>query len=138
VVTHQGRNDGFPFVADITTFLQSADGTYKEYIHTRPTPGNRLVGASINFIVSRQLMTERLAYGNGVIKLAKLPVTRGTLVGYIYGGIEAQNPLPLIPNTGTFVSNSVFKVILVRTPSAGIPADQGHESTKNNANLQRE
>ncbi|MES2649096.1 MAG: hypothetical protein V4717_19620 [Bacteroidota bacterium] len=136
-VSAEGRNDGFPFVEDITTFLQTADGNYKEYIHTNQTPGNRLVGSSVRFIINRGLYNNNLAYPNGVIQLANFSNNSKQLVGYIYGGVEAQNPLPLRPNTGTFVSNSLFAVYLTRTPTAAIPASEGHESVVQDANLQR-
>lgn len=136
-VTKQGRNDGFPFVEDISTFLQSADGTCKEYIATSPIPGNRLVGTSIMFVLNNQLIPKGIAYSNGVIKLGAIPQGTRLPIGYIYGGIEAQNPLPLIPNQGSFVSNTVFAVYLTRTPTAAIPASQGHESIKNDINLLR-
>ena len=137
-VTVEHRNDGFPFVADISHFQQSADGSYKEFIYPSPIPGNRLLGSSVKFIESRNLMSSGMAYPNGVIKLPKISATAKQLIGYIYGGIEAQNPLPLIPNTGTFVSNSVFAVYLVRTPAAAIPASFAHESTIDTANLHRQ
>jgi hypothetical protein len=136
-VTGEGRNDGFPFVADISTFLETADGNYKEYIHTSPIPGNRLLGSSIRFIWNQDLLAQGKAYPNGVIKLSEFSNGARQLIGYIYGGIEAENPLPLRPNTGTGVSNSLFAVYLSKTPSAAIPAGQGHESTKNDVNLQR-
>ena len=129
-VTKEGRNDGFPFVADITTFQQSADGSYNEFIHTKPIPGNRLVGSTAKFWVNESLISKGITYSNGVIKLPFFTDNKRTLIGYIYGGIEAQNPLPLAPNTGTFVSNSVFAVYLTRTPTAAIPGSMGHESSK--------
>ncbi|MCC6410390.1 MAG: hypothetical protein IT270_01950 [Saprospiraceae bacterium] len=137
IVTAEGRNDGFPFVADITTFQQSPDGSYNEFIHTSPIPGNRLLGTSIPFIVHPDLLKNGLAYDNGTIKLAGLTGGQRVLIGYIYGGIEAVNPLPLIPNTGTMVSNSLFAVYLTKTPSAAYPASKGHESIKNETNLKR-
>lgn len=136
-VTAQGRNDGFPFVEDITTFSQTANGAYSEFISTSTTPNNRLVGSSVRFIGSRVLFTKGLAYANGVIKLPRVSTNNKLLLGYIFGGVEAQNPLPLEPNTGTFVSNSVFAVYLLRAPSAAIPASEGHESVKRDHNLKR-
>jgi hypothetical protein len=129
-VTVEGRNDGFPFVADVTTFQQSADGSYNEFIHTKPIPGNRLIGSTAKFWVNESLILKGATYSNGVLKLPAFPSNTKILIGYIYGGIEAQNPLPLAPNTGTFVSNSVLAVYLNRTPTAAIPASQGHASSK--------
>jgi hypothetical protein len=73
-----------------------------------------------------------------VIKLASIPKGTRLLIGYIYGGVEAQNPLPKAPNTGTFVSNSIFEVYLTITPTSAIPASLGHESLKKDQNLKRE
>ena len=137
LVTQEGRNDGFPFVADVSTFQQSADGTYKEFIHVDPTPNNRLVGSSVVFIPHSSIFSNGYAFPNGVLKMKNMPKDRPVLVGYVYGGVEAQNPLPLAPNTGTGVSNSVFGVYVTITPTAAIPADKAHESTKNDANLNR-
>ncbi|RLD21514.1 MAG: hypothetical protein DRI69_03865 [Bacteroidetes bacterium] len=130
--TLQGRNDGLPFLADITTFLQTADGSYKEYIHTSPIPGNRLLGTSIRFMVNPDIISDGTAYENGVVKLTSVSDGSRVLVGYIYGGIEAVNPLPEIPNTGTSVSNSLFAVYLTTTPSDAMPASEGHNSGENN------
>lgn len=135
--TVQGRNDGFPFVEDVTTFLQRADGTYEEWIHTAPVPGNRLLGSSVRFILSPALIDQGYAYSNRVVKLNKIPPGKRFFLGYVYGGIEAKNPLPFIPNTGTKVTNSIFQVYITKTSTAAIPASEGHESTINNANLHR-
>lgn len=129
--TKQGRNDGLPFLADITTFLQSADGTYAEYIHTEPIPGTRLLGTSIQFLVNPDMIRQEMAFKNGVLDLGKTSEGSRYLVGYIYGGIEAKDPFPEIPNTGTKASNTLFAVYLSKTPSDAIPASEGHNSGKN-------
>ncbi|MEO5649091.1 MAG: hypothetical protein ABIR03_04105 [Ginsengibacter sp.] len=136
-VTKEGRNDGFPFVEDISTFLEKADGTYKEYIATSPIPGNRLLGTSAKFMPDNQLISKGVAYNNGVINLNAIPIKTRMKIGYIYGVIEAQNPLPLTPNKGSFVTNSVFAVYLTRTPTPAIPVSNGHESLKNDSKLLR-
>jgi hypothetical protein len=122
-VTAQGRNDGFPFISDVSTFQRSADGTYHEFILPNPIVDNRLLGSSIPFIENPTLVSQGLAFQNGVIQLNKFPAGEKTLIGYIYGGIEAAFPLPLKPNSGTSVSNTLFAVYLTNTPSAAIPAD---------------
>ncbi len=138
-VTKEGRNDGFPFIADVSTFMQTADGKFNEFIQLNPTTAtNRLIGASINFIINRVLINDGYAYNNGVIKLARFSQGQRFLAGYIYGGIEAQNPLPLAPNTGTFVSNSLFEVYLSPVTTQVLPASDAHKSTKADANLKRE
>ncbi|MDX5339657.1 MAG: hypothetical protein LPK25_11545 [Cyclobacteriaceae bacterium] len=121
-VTVEGRNDGFPFVSDVSTFQRSSKGTYQEYILPDPIIDNRLLGTSIPFIKNPQLSAKGMAFANGVLQLNNFPEGSKVLVGYIYGGIEAEFPLPLQPNHGTFVSNSLFAVYVTRTPSAAIPA----------------
>jgi hypothetical protein len=130
-VTAEGRNDGFPFIADISTLVFRSDGSWDEYIQMDPTPGNRLVGSSVPFILSRSIMDNGYTYPNGVINLGKMPAGNRQLVGYIYGGVEAVNPLPLAANTGTTVSNSVFEVYLTPATTPVRPASQGIESTHN-------
>jgi hypothetical protein len=121
-VTAQGRNDGFPFISDISTIQRSSDGTYQEYILPKTIQNNRLLGTSIPFIKNPKLSTEGLAFPNGVIQLNNFPEGKRILVGYIFGGIEAEFPLPLQPNHGTTVSNSLFAVYVTKTPSPAIPA----------------
>ncbi len=120
--TVQGRNDGMPFVGDISTFIEAADGTYSEYINSEPIPGNRLLGASITFIGNRKLESEEKATSNGILKLSGLEDGEKVLAGYILGGIEAEAPLPKIPNKGTWASNSLFAVYVTKTPSSAIPS----------------
>lgn len=120
--TFQGRNDGLPFIADISTFQQSTSGTYQEFILPEPISENRLLGSSINFIENRALEANQTAFDNGVIRLNNIPAGTKVLAGYVYGGIEAQNPFPSIPNEGTWVSNSLFAVYVTNSPSGAIPA----------------
>ncbi|MBL7811878.1 MAG: hypothetical protein JNL57_06605 [Bacteroidetes bacterium] len=128
IVTKQGRNDGFPFVADISTVVQKKDGTYAEYLQMDPVPGNRLLGSSILFIENPAMMKSGMMYENGVLKLQKMQKNGRYLVGYIYGGVEAINPLPLIPNTGTKVSNTVFAVYVSNTPANVYTTDRAKPS----------
>ncbi len=123
--TGQGRNDGLPFVGDITTLINRADGTYDEYIATAPIPDNELRGASVDFIPG-PANTKTLP--NGVIDLNSFAVGERVMIGYIFGGIDADNPLPAVTNTGTQATNAVYKVYLTRTPSDGIPASKGNEA----------
>jgi hypothetical protein len=136
-VSKEGRNDGFPFVEDISTLKLSADGSWNEFIHTTPIPGNRLLGTGCNFMLNNALITKGIAYENGIINLSKITSGKKIPIGYIYGGIEAQNPLPLAPNSGTFVSNTLFTVYLTKAPTAAIPATYGHESIRKDSKLLR-
>lgn len=135
-VTAQGRNDGLPFIADISTFQKSSSGTYQEFIQSNPIPGNRLLGSSISFIGNRSLEAALMAFDNGVIRLSNVPTGEKILAGYIYGGIEAQYPFPSIPNQGTWVSNTVFAVYVTNSPSGAIPASFGKKA-RNGAPLTR-
>ena len=49
-VTAEGRNDGLPFVADISTLIQNRNGKYIQCIAPLPIPDNKLRGASADFI----------------------------------------------------------------------------------------
>lgn len=135
LATKQGRNDGLPFIADITTLQINAVSEYSEYIHPDPIPDNRLLGTGTHFILNPKLIANGQAMSNGVLTLSSFEEGSQTTIGYIYGGIEAKDPLPKIPNTGTWVTNSVFEVILHSNPREVIPASQGHESTVDISNL---
>jgi hypothetical protein len=137
IANDQGRNDGLPYVADITTFQHSSNGNYNEFIHVNPVPGERLLGTSVRFIVNNRLITNRISFSNGVIFLPSIPAGQTRLAGYIFGGIEAYNPLPAIPNTGTFATNTLFAVHVTNTPSAAIPASKATVASTNNNNNPR-
>lgn len=122
----QGRNDGLPFIADISTFTQSSDGTYAEFLHKEPIPGNELAGTSCHFMGLPELYNQGMVFDNDVIRLSKIPTENQILIGYIYGGIVAEAPYPKIPNEGTAASNNLYKVYLSRQPEEVLPADLGH------------
>lgn len=123
--TKQGRNDGLPFVEDITTLIHRADGTYDEYIATAPIPGNALRGSSVDFIPNP---ANTKVLPNGTIDLNAFANNERVMIGYIFGGIDADNPLPQVTNTGTQATNAVYQVFLTRKPSDGIPASKGNEA----------
>jgi len=126
-VTAEGRNDGLPFVNDISVVVQDADGTHSEFILPEPMPGHRLVGASTEFlpaVTPSGAKDIRYAAVPEAVDLSKMKPGESRVVGYIYGGIEAEAPLPLIPNNGTSASDSVFAVTLTKTPSAVILASK--------------
>jgi len=129
-VSAQGRNDGFPFVADITSYVQQADGSFTEWILPQPTPQNLLLGASIDFIIDSGLVASGAATAKGVIHLDKWQPGEKKLIGYIFGGIVAQNPLPLVPNTGTVSANTLIAAYLTLTPSSAYPASDGHAAVQ--------
>ncbi len=125
-VTEVGRNDGLPFIADISTFLQRPDGSSAEFIAPDPIPHNKLRGASIEFIPTPA--SARFTLSNGVFNLQGLQPNVRTLIGYIYGGVEAVYPLPQIPSFGTQATNALYEVYITRKPWDGIPASAAHEA----------
>ncbi|HEY0189825.1 MAG TPA: hypothetical protein VGC42_01805 [Kofleriaceae bacterium] len=129
-VTAQGRNDGLPFIADITSYVQKADGSFTEWILPSPIPGNQLLGASIDFVVANAAVASGLASAKGVLHLDKWHAGDRKLVGYLFGGIAATNPLPLQPNSGTVATNQLFEVYVTLSPSAAYPASAGHAAVQ--------
>ncbi|HET8649444.1 MAG TPA: hypothetical protein VFL95_05355 [Gemmatimonadales bacterium] len=131
VVTKQGRNDGLPFVADISVLVNRADSApqYREWILPVPTTSDTaLVGASGAFIPSHKLFTGQVMTDNGVIRLDRIGPGKSIPIGWVYGGIQAQNPLPLEPSTGTAATNLLMGVTLTRTPMGAIPASAGNSA----------
>jgi hypothetical protein len=128
-VTNQGRNDGLPFVGDVTTFLERSNGIYEEYIAPDPVPQNALHGASIEFIPTESLSDKFTGMMKNIVNLKSFQPGEKELIGYIYGGVEANFPLPCITSTGTQATNALYRVYLTATPWSGlIPATSGHEA----------
>jgi hypothetical protein len=129
VVSAQGRNDGLPFISDISTLVENAAGQYKEWVSPQPIPDTLLVGATASFIPNDSLFAAGGFTRNGLLRLSARSPGDSLQIGWIYGGIEAQNPLPLFPSTGTSATNRVYAVWFVYRPSAGVPASAGHSAT---------
>lgn len=127
-VTKEGRNDGLPFVADISTLVHDSSGGYREWIHPNPTPGNLLIGASASFIPDDRLFGSGVFTPNGHVRLDALQPGTSLHIGWIFGGILALNPLPLVPSTGTTAVNSVYEVWLDHRAMAAIPASEGRSA----------
>jgi len=125
-VTAEGRNDGLPFVADISTLIQNRDGKYIQCIAPLPIPDNKLRGASVDFVPLLPTQNPAIS-ADGIVDLARIGPLTSVLIGHIYGGIDADFPLPKIPNYGSQASNALYSVMLTNSPSAGhIPASQAH------------
>jgi hypothetical protein len=125
-VTAEGRNDGLPFVADITTLVQTPVSGAAEYISPEPVPHNSLAGASTDFIPVPTVSNPAVS-PEGVVNLGQLSPGQTMIIGYIYGGVVADYPLPVIPNYGTHASNALYQVGLTHSPSSGyIPSSEGH------------
>jgi hypothetical protein len=126
-VTAEGRNDGLPWINDISVLVLDSDGSHSEYILPESMPDHRLLGANAEILkaVSPSGATNiRYAAVPEAIDLSKMKPGESRVVAYIYGGIEATAPLPLIPNLGTSASSSVFAVTLTKTPTSVIPASK--------------
>jgi hypothetical protein len=90
-------------------------------------PDHRLVGTNAELMQAKPasgVKDIRYAAAPEAVDLSKMSPGESRVVGYIYGGIEATAPLPLIPNLGTSASSSVFAVTLTKTPSSVIPASK--------------
>jgi hypothetical protein len=126
-VTKVGRNDGLPFIADISTLELRGDGSHREWIAPAPVPGHALHGASTDFLPNIQVFGRKMR-STGVLELTAFEPGERALVGWIYGGIDANFPLPIIPGQGTQATNALYAVYLRKTPWDGIPASAAHEA----------
>lgn len=119
-VTQEGRNDGFPFVADISVLIQGPNSEGgQQWIAPAPIPGNLLQGTSVDFIP----LPGPAVSSTGVIDLSALSPGSSTPIGYIFGGIDADFPLPKIPNYGSQATNAIYQVVLNYQSTPGyIPA----------------
>jgi hypothetical protein len=95
-----------PFINTISDLVQRADGSDQEYILPVQLPG--LLGAGAQSILSPLAPHTP----NGVIKLDA--IDRPTALGYMYGGILAQQP----NNGNSTASAEIFKVTLVPRKAA--------------------
>lgn len=91
----------YPFVNNVTTLVQKANGQSQEYMMPSTLPG--LYGAEAAYFPNTALPQ----YANGVLQLDNL--TEPTTLGYIYGGIFAPEPLGSLTSIAT---SAVFKVTL--------------------------
>jgi hypothetical protein len=124
-VSREGRNDGLPFVADVSVLVHGSGG-YEEYILPDPVPGHRLLGSGMRFLPNRPLLHNRTAHPrlDEVLDLDQLDAGETVVVGHVFGGIEADFPLPIVTSAGTQASSRVFRVAVSKVNSAAIPA--GH------------
>ena len=76
--------DGVPFIDTVSALVHRSDATSAGYILPIKMPG--YLGAEAEFLVDPSLPH----YDNNVLQLDK--ITQPTVIGYIYGGIEAFGP----------------------------------------------
>ncbi len=130
LVTTEGRNDGMPFAQDIGTLIEGSTGAYQEFVAPRGVPKGNLDGASVDFVPNLGVSQHLQGSGGSVVNLSSFQPGERELIGYIYGGIEAQFPLPCIPSHGTQAVGTLYSVYLTMTPWPGLlPASQMTEAT---------
>lgn len=105
------RDDGLPFIDDITALVQHADGTSAEYLLPVSLP--RLLGTNMVFVPNPAVPHA----ANGVLLLESIPGR--TLVGHLYGGIVSTSLHSGPQSQNTAASNAVFEVWLTPGSSAG-------------------
>jgi hypothetical protein len=98
---------GLPWVNDVTSLVQFADGSAQEFEIPSQLPG--LLGAESRLFAAGGLTQ----FANGVINLDQ--IQQPTTLGYIYGGIVSDNGQPSY--TQTAATNAVFRITLI--PNAG-------------------
>lgn len=135
-VTKEGRNDGLPFIADISTFVQKADGTYQEWLYPAPMPENSLLGASARLLPNITLLAQGKITEEGIVRLDQFQSGESQVIGYIAGGIQADNPLPIQTSTGTDGTNRIFAVTLTYTPMSAMPAQESAKEAIASPNYQ--
>lgn len=98
-------DSGLPFINSVTSLTYNPDGSWSEYIRTAPL--DSLMGSEARFVpLSSISMAE-----NGVIKLDA--IKGKTQVGYVYGGIVADQPQASDPSAKhTKPSNALYEVWL--------------------------
>lgn len=114
-----GLSPCIPYITDITSITRFSDGSVKDSILNITFPDGLLIGTNASFFYNSNLPV----YNNGVIKNNNL-IDR-TLIGYIYGGLEAteNNPRSRVsPRKAgtTFASNKIFKVFLTSDKTSSV------------------
>lgn len=111
--------DGLPFINTISTIQRDANGAFAQFIQPQRLPS--LLGTDGQFLPSSALQTKGQVFENGVIKLHALQGR--TLIGYLYGGIEAFGPYSsLVTNQpSTRASSRLFQVYVTPGATSVIP-----------------
>lgn len=122
-------DENIPFINGITSIIRSAAGEYGQFYMgeypsvPNPSNGNApfLFGAEAEFFPADGIAE----FSNGMLDLDSLTAT--TVVGYIYGGIIAQQP-----NFGsTGASNIIFEVVYTPVyPASFNVAGKNHRTTR--------
>ena len=98
-----------PFISDITTMTTHSDGTMEETIMATQLPG--LLGSNAKFILNTGISH----FSNEIIDIRSLSNAK-TLIGYLYGGIRAEEP-----NLGASTANdTIYRIYLTANNSNSI------------------
>ncbi len=101
------EDPGIPFINTITDLMQGSTGSDREYVMPVQLPG--LMGAESHYMAAAGVPH----FPNGVVKLKA--IRRPTTLGYMYGGILAQQA-----NFGnSTATGAVLRVTLVPQPVGG-------------------
>jgi hypothetical protein len=111
------QDNNVPFVKTIARVTRDVSGKMAEY--KLPIAMPTLLGAGSEFIPIETVPH----YNNEVFKLDDFTADT-TFVGYIYGGISSTAANIFFTNTGTqsIASSQIFKVFVIKNPTAGIDA----------------
>ncbi len=101
-----------PWVNDVTTIAQGANGAVQEYEMPSQLPG--FYGAEARFFANPQLAQ----YANGVVQLNQ--INQSVTLGYIYGGIVSTVAETTDQSVQTKASSAVFRIVLVPSPTATV------------------
>jgi hypothetical protein len=94
--------DGLPFINTISVIARDKNGKFSQFIWPRRLPA--LIGAEARFFAA----SSAPCFENGVVKLSDLKGR--TMIGHLFGGIEASEPYSALPGGGTNASGRLFKV----------------------------
>lgn len=109
------QDNTVPFVKSIASVIRDENGQMSE--HLLPIEMPALLGAGAEFIPNEKLPV----YNNDVIKLDSLDLD-GTLIGYIFGGINSSESNIFWINDGTqsHANNEIYKVLMKEDLSVNV------------------
>jgi hypothetical protein len=113
------EDDEIPFINGITSIVRTAAGAYTQYYlgeyPTIPNPSNGnapfLFGATAAFITAPGIAT----YPNGMLQLDAL--TQPTVIGYVFGGIIAQQANFGASGASNFIFDVTYSPATAPTPT---------------------
>lgn len=111
--------DGLPFVDSVSTIQRGPEGQFGQWIQPFTMPS--LLGTGAQFFPRQALRAGGQIFSNGVVKLDKL--SGRTLVGYVYGGIQAGGPYTTLVTSkpSSKASRRIFQVYVTPGMSEVLP-----------------